>query len=38
MNLKVKKKDGSYFNEEYVITHTTLVVGNLMMGERYIEP
>jgi hypothetical protein len=38
MNLKVNKKDGINFHEEYVMTHSTLVVGNLMMGERYIEP
>lgn len=38
MNLKVNKKDGSHFKEEYALTHCALVVGNLMMGDRYIEP
>jgi len=34
----VNKKDGTHFNEEYLMTHCPLVVGNLMKGERYIEP
>ena len=38
MDLTVNNKDGSSFIEKYQLNPVCLVVGNLMMGERYIEP
>jgi hypothetical protein len=37
-NVKYKKPDSSLLQEQYSITMPTLVVGNLIIGDRFLEP
>jgi len=38
LDVKYKKPDGSFLEEQYTFSMPTLVIGNLVIGERYIEP
>ena len=38
VKLKVQKPDGTSFEEKYNVSTPMLVIGNLMVGERYAEP
>ena len=37
-HIKYKKSDGTFLEEQITFTNPVLVVGNLIVGERYVEP